>query len=135
MERFGRRMERQFDKNNFRFEFNEGNDSIRTKNRRAKDGSFYLNLDGGASNTIESLKAYPNNPFNNTLNIRFFAPQKGDIVISITDVNGKQVGQEKILGFSGDYIGQIALKNPEKGTLFVTVTQGKDGQTKRVVID
>jgi hypothetical protein len=97
---------------------------------------FYM-FDGGStsSTTIKGLNAYPNNPFNNTLNVRFSAPEKGEVTITVTDVTGKEVGKEKIKDFSGDYVGQISLKSKtEKGTLFVTVTQGEDGTVKRVLI-
>ena len=130
MERFGNRMERQFSDKNYHFEFND--DSL--KNKKGKGKTFYFNM-GEGSNTIQNLKVYPNNPFNNVLNIKFLAPEKGDIVITVTDVSGKQVGQDRIKDFSGNYVGQIALKAVEKGTLFVNVTQGKDGETKRVVVE
>lgn len=100
-----------------------------------KNGFYMFDGSGASSSTIKGLNAYPNNPFNNTLNVRFAAPEKGEVSITVTDVNGKELGKEKIKDFSGDYVGQISLKGKlEKGTLFVTVTQGEDGAVKRVLI-
>ncbi|MFT4030924.1 MAG: T9SS type A sorting domain-containing protein [Siphonobacter sp.] len=88
------------------------------------------------SKTVKSLNAYPNRPFNHTLNIRFVAPAKGDVTITVTDVKGHELAKETVKDFEGEYIGQVSLsKKAEKGTLFVTVTQGEDGTVKRVVVE
>ncbi len=93
-------------------------------------------IEGGfnSSKTVKSLNAYPNKPSNNKLNVKFTAPEKGDVTITVTDINGKEIGKEKIKDFSGEYIGQIELKGMAKGTVFVTVVQGADGTVKRVVL-
>jgi hypothetical protein len=109
-------------------------DDLEPSLKRLSDmDNFNFNFDN-SSKTVKSLNAYPNIPSNNKLNVRFHAPEKGDITITVTDVAGKEVGKEKIAGFSGDYLGQIDLKANAKGTVFVTVTQGDDGTVKRVVI-
>lgn len=87
------------------------------------------------SKTVKALKIYPNKPFDNKLNLKFFAPEKGDINVIVTDINGKEVGSQKIKDFQGDFMGQVDLKKNVKGTIFVTVTQGEDGTAKRVVIE
>ena len=87
------------------------------------------------SKTVKALKIYPNKPFDNKLNLKFFAPEKGDINVIVTDINGKEVGSQKIKDFQGDFMGQVDLKKNVKGTIFVTVTQGEDGMAKRVVIE
>lgn len=114
MERFGRDMEQNFrkfgDGNNFKFE------------------------SGNSSKTVKSLNAYPNMPNNNKLNVEFSTPEKGNVTITVTDLNGKEIGKEKLTDFTGDYLGQIELKGAVKGTIFVTVVQGEDGTVKRVVI-
>lgn len=87
------------------------------------------------SKTVKALKIYPNKPFDSKLNLKFFAPQKGDVNVIVTDINGKEVGSQKIKDFQGDFMGQVDLKKNVKGTIFVTVTQGEDGTAKRVVIE
>ena len=87
------------------------------------------------SKTVKALKIYPNKPFDNKLNLKFYTPEKGDVNVIVTDVNGKEVGTQKFKDFQGDFMGQVELKKNTKGTLFVTVTQGEDGTAKRVVIE
>jgi len=64
-----------------------------------------------ASKTVKGLFAYPNKPFNGKLNIRFDAPEKGNVSIAVTDVNGKEIATEQLKDFQGVYLGQIDLKN------------------------
>jgi Secretion system C-terminal sorting domain len=109
-------------------------DDMEPKFRKFRDGNF-LNIEANSSKTIMGLSAFPNKPNNNKLNVKFEAPQKGDVTIRVTDLNGKEIGSEKISGFEGEYIGQVDLKGNAKGTVFVTVVQGDDGSTKRVVLN
>lgn len=129
---FGQKFNRDFGQNfnrDFRFDFpneNKGNVAPRVW---AWDG-------GSNSSTVRGLSVYPNRPFNQTLNLRFSAPAKGDITILVTDVKGREVAKETVKDFEGDYVGQVTLsKKAEKGTYFVTVTQGEDGTVRRVVIE
>jgi len=87
------------------------------------------------SKTVKALKIYPNKPFDSKLNLKFHAPVKGDVNVIVTDINGKEVGSQKFKDFQGDFMGQVDLKKNVKGTVFVTVTQGEDGTSKRVVIE
>lgn len=103
--------------------------------RQFKSGDFHVDMGNTSSKTVKSLNAYPNKPNNGKLNVKFMAPEKGDITITVTDLNGKVVGQEKIKDFSGEYMSQVDLKGSVKGTLFVTVTQGEDGAVRRIVLE
>jgi hypothetical protein len=87
------------------------------------------------SKTINGLIAYPNKPFNGKLNVRFKAPEKGNVTISVTDVNGKEIASEQIKDFSGLYLGQIDVKKSGPGVYFVRVTQSNDGAVRRVKVD
>jgi Secretion system C-terminal sorting domain len=87
------------------------------------------------SKTVKALKIYPNKPFDNKLNLKFHAPEKGDVNVIVTDINGKEIGSQRFKDFQGDFMGQVDLKKNVKGTVFVTVTQGEDGTAKRVVIE
>jgi Secretion system C-terminal sorting domain len=102
-------------------------------------GNFNLDMKDfdfmNESKTVKALKIYPNKPFDNKLNLKFHAPEKGDVNVLITDINGKEVGSQKFKDFQGDFMGQVDLKKNVKGTVFVTVTQGEDGTSKRVVIE
>ena len=87
------------------------------------------------SKTINGLISYPNKPFNGKLNVRFKAPEKGNVTISVTDVNGKEITSEQIKDFSGLYLGQIDVKKSGAGVYFVRVTQSNDGAVRRVQVD
>lgn len=87
------------------------------------------------SKTIKDFISYPNKPFNGKLNVRFKAPEKGNVTISVTDVNGKEITSEQIKDFSGLYLGQIDVKKSGAGVYFVRVTQSNDGAVRRVQVD
>lgn len=95
-----------------------------------------INIGGsGKPASIRGLEAFPNNPEKNELNIRFYAPNKGDVTITVTDTKGKQVGKKEIKDFSGDYVGQLELGKNTKGTYFISVVQNEDGTVKRIVVE
>jgi Secretion system C-terminal sorting domain len=131
---FGNDMEKKF-KN---FDHKEMFSSIEpmVKNFKFKVDSDIKDFDFmNESKTVKALKIYPNKPFDNKLNLKFYAPEKGDVSVIVTDINGKEVGSQKFKDFQGDFMGQVDLKKNVKGTLFVTVTQGQDGTAKRVVVE
>ena len=86
------------------------------------------------SKTIQGLSGKQNQPFNGKLNVRFNAPQKGNVSIAVSDVNGKEIATETVKDFQGDYLGQIDLKKATTGVYFLRVTQGNDGAVRRVEI-
>lgn len=96
-------------------------------------GGFWNN-DVMSASSVRSLNAYPNNPDNGLLNLRFSAPEKGDVHITVTDTQGKEVGRKILRDFSGEFVGQVDLKKNTRGTLFVTVVQNEDGSVRRVVL-
>ncbi len=131
---FGKDMEKQF--NDFDHKKLLGSLEPMMKDFKFKFDGDMKDLDFmNESKTVKALKIYPNKPFDNKLNLKFFAPEKGDINVIVTDINGKEVGSQKIKDFQGDFMGQVDLKKNVKGTIFVTVTQGEDGTAKRVVIE
>ncbi len=95
--------------------------------------AFHENFLEGSSKTIKGIEVYPNNPRVEILNIRFNAPEKGDVSIKVLDLKGAIVAKEEIKDFSGEYVGQINI-GKQKGTLFVMISQGEDGSVRRVVI-
>lgn len=90
---------------------------------------------GGQSTPIRSVDVYPNRPDSHIINVRFFAPDEGDISIKIIDINGKIMAQETVKNFQGEYVGQMKLRQNSSGTFFVLITQNEDGLTKRIILD
>ncbi|MFL0161266.1 T9SS type A sorting domain-containing protein [Aquirufa salirivi] len=123
---------------NFKFDFDENGPEFQGLRRLQEEG-FPMggrNFAGGqASTTIKGLFANPNHPFNGTLNIRFHAPEKGNVSITVRDVNGKEMASEMVKDFQGRYLGQVEIKKAASGVYFVQVTQGNDGAVIRVKID
>ena len=93
-------------------------------------------FDGGnsGSKTIKNVDVFPNNPKTEILNVSFNAPQKGDVSIKVLDVKGSVIAKEEIKDFSGEYVGQINIGKQKSRTIFVMITQGEDGNVKRVVL-
>lgn len=123
---------------NFKFDFDENGPEFRGLRRLQEEG-FPMGSQnlawGQASSTIKGLFANPNHPFNGKLNIRFHAPEKGNVAITVRDVNGKEVASETVKDFQGRYLGQVDLKKAAAGVYFVQVSQGNDGAVIRVKID
>ena len=107
----------------------------RPGNRMKAFRKIHKNVLGEGSKTIQGLHITPNKPFNGKLNIKFNAPEKGTVSISILDVNGKELANEQIKDSQGDYLGQIEMKKAVAGVYFVRVTQGTDGAVRRVKVD
>ena len=96
---------------------------------------IHENILGEGSKTVQGLKITPNKPFNGTMNIKFHAPEKGNVTISVLDVNGKELANQQIKDFQGDFLGQVDVKKAGAGVYFVRVTQGNDGAVRRVKVD
>jgi len=110
-------------------------DAMAFRKRGLGEGKMANDRQMNGSKTIKGLISYPNKPFNGKLNVRFEAPEKGNITISVTDVNGKEISSEQIKDFSGLYLGQVDLKKSGSGVYFVRVTQSNDGAVRRVKVD
>ena len=88
-----------------------------------------------APSTIRSLDVFPNKPQQDVINVRFFAPEEGDVTITLLDVKGNTVAQETEKAFKGEYVGQLQLKKSVKGTFFVLVSQGEDAQSRKIILE
>lgn len=83
---------------------------------------------------VTKVKVYPN-PGNGKLSVSFSAPSTGDIEISISNANGKEVYSKKLKDFSGEYFNQVNISENGKGTYFLKITQGGDSITKKLVVE
>jgi len=97
--------------------------------------AIHENILGEGSKTVQGLKITPNKPFNGILSIKFQAPEKGNVSISVSDVNGKEVASSQLKDFQGEYLGQVDIKKAGTGVYFVRVTQGNDGAVRRIKVD
>ncbi len=89
----------------------------------------------GKAAPLKSVDVYPNRPDTHVLNVRFFAPNEGEVIIKVLDINGKTVAKETVANFKGEYVGQLELAKNSTGTFFVIISQGTDGISRRVVLE
>lgn len=75
------------------------------------------------------------NPSNGKFDLNFNLRSKGDTEVSVFDMQGKQVYNEKLSGFEGEYKKSIDLSNNNKGIYFVKIQQGSHTQVKKVVVE
>lgn len=123
----------------FNFEMDRLHDKLVDIPYRLKGAKIYefddrMFKDGGPA-TIKAVDVFTNKPQTNVLNIRFFAPEEGDVKITVLDLNGKVVAKEEEKKFKGEYVGQIKLDKGSKGVFFVMISQGEDGVSRKVRID
>lgn len=123
----------------FNFEMDRLHDKLADIPYRLKGAKIYefddrMFKDGGPA-TIKAVDVFTNKPQTNVLNIRFFAPEEGDVKITVLDLNGKVVAKEEEKKFKGEYVGQIKLDKGSKGVFFVMISQGEDGVSRKVRID
>ena len=81
---------------------------------------------------IGGFDAYPN-PTAGMLNVRFRG-EPVPTVVTVTDINGQLVFQEKVDDFDGYYSKEINLSKGTPGAMTVTVRQGGQVQSKQVVL-
>jgi len=92
---------------------------------------------GGTSDKkleMEEMKLYPN-PNNGKFNLNFNLKSKGDAEVTVYDMQGKQVYNEKLPNFQGEYNKPIDISSNAKGVYFVKILQGKNTQVKKIVLD
>jgi hypothetical protein len=83
---------------------------------------------------MDNMKLYPN-PNDGKFNLNFNLKNKGDAEVTVYDLQGKQVYNEKLPNFSGEYNKPIDLSSNEKGIYFVKIQQGKHTQVKKISLD
>ncbi len=85
-----------------------------------------------SAETIATV-AYPN-PTTGIVNVAFHIPKAGNGYLEVVDLNGHQVYFKSLNGFSGDYKGNISLKNNRAGTYILKlVLDGRARMTSKIV--
>jgi hypothetical protein len=83
---------------------------------------------------VGRLKVYPN-PSDGKISVSFKAASKGDVKISITDSNGKEVYTESLKNFEGEYFQQVDITGKGKGSYYIKITSGDDAITKKILVE
>jgi hypothetical protein len=79
------------------------------------------------------LKFYPN-PNDGKFNLSFSLENKGKTEINIIDMQGKQIYNEVLRNFSGQFSKDIDISDAGKGVYFIQIIQGKQATAKKIVI-
>jgi hypothetical protein len=124
-----------------RFEFDEKEYDV--KEQKTDQGKKYLitpkrraeRWDSFSENTSSSIQHLR---FSSTergiFNLSFYLPSKGNVLIRVTDTQGKAVVEEKLKDATGNYTHQLNLSKQPAGTYFVAITQNKDGLVERIIL-
>lgn len=81
---------------------------------------------------IEAMKVYPN-PNNGKFNLSFNLTEKGTAKVVVTDITGKELFNETLTDFSGEYNRELDLTEKVSGTYLVSVTQNGKRSVKQIV--
>jgi len=90
--------------------------------------------DQSASLDIKDLSLAPN-PSSGSLEISLFLPKKGLTTISVYNLEGKLIHEEKLNDFTGRYQKQLDLSSNPKGIYFLNVSQNKESITKKLILE
>lgn len=80
------------------------------------------------------ISVYPN-PNNGTFTIAFEQKNEVKTVIRVVDAQGKTVYREKLGDFSGSYNKELDLKKHGVGVYIVTVQQGDETSSRKVIVE
>jgi len=82
---------------------------------------------------LEMINIFPN-PTSGILQIQF----RGEALptkVRINDISGKEVYKEDLNNFDGHYNTQIDVSDAAKGTLLLTIAQGKNTFTEKIILE
>ncbi|MBX2952692.1 MAG: T9SS type A sorting domain-containing protein [Leadbetterella sp.] len=84
---------------------------------------------------FSNVSVFTNKPATHILNLRFRSSEEGPVTISVVNLQGDLVLKEQVKDFSGEYMGQLNLKEGTKGTFFVIIAQGEKGISRKVKVE
>jgi hypothetical protein len=132
-ERLGRNIGREFD-----FQFENLHERLNEMPYNIRNKGIYIFDDFNTrtipNKGIKNLDVYTNQPESNVINVRFNAPEEGDVKILVIDLDGKVVSKSEEKAFKGAFMDQVRLPKDTKGTFFVIVSQGSDGVSRKVIV-
>ncbi len=102
--------------------------------KRKLPASAELTKRKGDGLDVSRLKVYPN-PSDGKLSISFKSVSKGDVKVSVTDSNGKEVFTQSVKDFKGEYFQQIDITDKGKGAFYVKITSGDDTISKKILVE
>ncbi len=83
---------------------------------------------------LENLEIYPN-PSDGKVNLRFHSPSKNDVTVKVIDVTGKELYNEDIHPFNGDYNKTLELNNAKSGVYVLRVEQDGKLTSEKLIMN
>lgn len=83
---------------------------------------------------VEKLGFYPN-PSSGKFNLSFVLVNTGDVNIKILDATAREIYNEEIKDFSGNYSKEIDISDHKKGVYFIIINQGDKYTSKKIVLE
>lgn len=102
--------------------------------KRKLPASAELTRRKGEGLLVSRLKVYPN-PSDGKISVSFRAASKGDVKINITDSNGKEVYNQSLKDFEGEYFQQVDISGKGKGSYYLKIISGDDTLTKKILVE
>jgi hypothetical protein len=99
----------------------------------AADTLNNVGIEDVANGTINDINVYPN-PNTGKFNIAFNAQTTEPVTITVIDLLGREVYNQRLDNFSGDYNGSIDLSNVDKGIYSLWLQSGNIKANKKVVV-
>lgn len=83
---------------------------------------------------VDKLEFYPN-PSDGKFNVNFISPERGDLFITVMDMNGKFVYEETVPNFQGTYSKAYDLSAVGKGMYILRMNIGKESYYKKLIVE
>lgn len=80
------------------------------------------------------LSYYPN-PNNGKFNLKFSLDHKDEVTVSVLDILGNRIYNEKLMDFEGLYDNEINLLGKESGIYILQISQKKKALTRKILIE
>lgn len=86
------------------------------------------------ANALEQFALYPNTN-NGNFTVNFASKISDDTVVTVSDVLGKQVYNQRFKNNSASFSENIQLSNVQGGIYFVTIQNGKNKEVRKIVVN
>lgn len=83
--------------------------------------------------SLRSFKAYPN-PTQGQVTVAF-SGESAPTIVTLFDVNGRQLFREELNAFDGNYIQQFDLSEYAKGAVVIRVQQGEKVYSEQIIVN
>ncbi len=84
---------------------------------------------------VSLFMLFPNPVVNNTLNLNFSTTKETTLTINVVNTLGERIISKDLGTMNGDYYSTLSFENVPAGIYMVELTDGKNSQTQKVVVN